>query len=250
MYGVVSRLADVYTALHLDWPALSNARDLGGMPIGGGRATIAERAFVRTDSLAYLTEAGQQALRSYGISRIIDLRREIELREWPNPFAPDALFLNCPVENPEDDPTENTLAELYVGMLDRRPTLFAKAVSAIADAPPGGVVVHCAAGKDRTGIVVAMTLSLIGVGDDVIAADYALTDAQLRKRYDEIIASAASEEERAYWQSIRWAEPKNILGVLDHLRSRYGGVAEYLAQGGFTDTHIAALHDRLLKPYA
>lgn len=216
------------------------------MPIDGSESAVAERALVRTDSLAYLTEAGQQALRAYGVSRIIDLRRQVELTEWPNPFAADALFLNCPVENPEDEPTGRTLAELYVGMLDRRPALFSKAVTAIAEAPPGGVVVHCAAGKDRTGMVIAMTLSLVGVADDVIAADYELTNERLRARYDELVAASGSDKEREYWESIRWAEQKNIVGVLEHLRSRYGSVAAYLAHGGFTEAHLKALRERLI----
>lgn len=235
----------MYTALHLEWPACANARDLGGLPIDGG-GVVAERALIRTDSLHYLTDEGREALRAYGVSRIIDLRRPVELEQWPNPFATETTYLHCPVENPEDEPIERTLAELYIGMLDRRPALFATAVRAIAEAPPGGVVVHCAAGKDRTGLVVALTLSLVGVADEVIAADYELTNERLRRRYDELTDAAANDAERAYWESVRWAEARNILGALQHLRSRYGGVEAYLEPFGVTSEHIRALRRRLV----
>lgn len=233
------------TARHLDWPDCRNARDLGGTPLAGD-LTVREGALVRSDSHFYLTEAGLGALRAYGVSRVIDLRRGVELEQWPSVLATDACYLHLPVQNPEDREDESTLAELYRALLDRRPKLFAAALTAIAEAPPGAVVVHCAAGKDRTGLVIALVLSLLGASDEVIAVDYALTDERLRTRYDELIAAAADEAERKYWQSIRLADPANITGALQHLRDKHGGVANYLEIGGFTDTHRDALAARLV----
>jgi protein-tyrosine phosphatase len=235
----------MFTALHLDWPDCRNARDLGGMPLAGGRV-LRERALVRSDSHSYLTESGIAALRAYGVSRAIDLRRQVELDKWPSLLATDVAYLNLPVQNPEDSEEETTLADLYRALLDRRPELFAAALIAIAEAPPGAVVVHCAAGKDRTGLVIAMVLSLLGASEDVIAADYALTDERLRSRYEELIAAAATDAERDWWQSIRWAEPANITGALKHLRDKHGGVERYLSIGGFNPGHRDALIARLV----
>ncbi|HEY3002486.1 MAG TPA: tyrosine-protein phosphatase [Kribbellaceae bacterium] len=232
------------TALHLDWPGLLNARDLGGLPVSGG-GSIRERALVRSDAHSNLTPDGLAALRSYGVSRVLDLRGPAEIAVKPSPLAGDACYLNLPVQDPSD-PEEGSLIELYVGMLERRPDLFATAVAAIAEAPAGTVAVHCAAGKDRTGLVVALALSLAGVPDEAIGADYALTEARLSHRYDELIAEAADEAERAFWQSVRYTPASNITGALEHVRANHGDIASYLTTGGLRPAHHKALTTRLL----
>jgi protein-tyrosine phosphatase len=235
------------TALHLDWPGLLNARDVGGLPVVGG-GTIRERALVRSDAHSYLTADGLAALRAYGVSRVIDLRGANECERWPSPFAAEDLYLNLPVMDPADPEDERTLAELYRGMLDRRPELFAAALTAIAEAPPGPVAVHCAAGKDRTGLVVALALSLVGVPDDAIGADYEHSADRLSTRYDELVASAPTDEVRGYWESMRSTPASNVTGALQHVRDKHGDVASYLGTGGLRPEHHEALTSRLLAP--
>ncbi|MET9317084.1 tyrosine-protein phosphatase [Kribbella sp. NPDC003505] len=94
---------------------------------------------------------------------------------------------------------------------------IASAVTAIVEAPPGCVVVHCHAGKDRTGVVVALTLDLLGAPREVIAADY---EASVASRYD-------------------------ILRLLSHLDDRYGGAAAYLLRAGVTAGQLGELRSRL-----
>jgi protein-tyrosine phosphatase len=241
----LSTLVGVPAPLHLDWPDCLNARDLGGMPVEGG-GTIRERALVRSDAHNYLTEAGVAAVRAYGLSRVVDLRRPAECTLWPSPLAADTAYLNLPVQGTDDPETEPTLAGLYCAMLDRRPELFAAVLAAIAEAPDGPVAVHCAAGKDRTGIVVALALSVAGVPDVVIAADYAVTEDRMRPRYESLIAGAADEDEREYWRAIKRAVPDNITTVLRHLRDRYGSIPDYLTTGGFTEAERADLLARLV----
>ena len=86
-----------YQPLHLDWPGLANARDLGGLPVEGG--AIREGALIRTESLTRLTEPDR--LRDAGVSLIVDLRRPNESPE-PHPFADDEIYVNLPVEDPAD----------------------------------------------------------------------------------------------------------------------------------------------------
>lgn len=268
-----------YTPLHLDWPGLLNARDLGGMPLGGG-ALVRERALVRSESLSWLEPDGVRAARAFGAVRIIDLRLPAETRKYPHPFCDpaddgevrepgDPEYLNLPVQE-FGDPVEGPWAHLYAGMLERRPELFARAVGAIAEAPEGPVLVHCAAGKDRTGLVVAFALSLAGADDGAIAADYELTNVRLAPRLAVHVAAVerarAVHEERVAARSAsgevadgdgdalpgrlhparsRAGTREVMLETLAGLRAEYGSVAGYLAHGGLTDGQQEALVKRI-----
>ena len=231
---------------HLDWPNCLNARDLGGLPTTDGRR-IRSGALVRTDNHGRLTDEGIAAVHAYGVGRVIDLRRERECALSPSPFAGTPLYCHVPVQNPADpDDQMLTLAEIYVAMLDRRPDLFARAVGAVADAPDGAVVVHCAGGKDRTGMVVAMSLDLAGVDAETIAVDYALTEERLATEYAETLAAVTDESKREIVRRLQPTPPSTMLTTLEHLHNIYGGVAEYLGSGGFTPDQGAAVRDRLI----
>jgi protein tyrosine/serine phosphatase len=232
-----------YEPLHLDWPGLVNARDVGGMPADGG--VVRTGALIRSESLTGLSPDGVELVRTVGISRVIDLRRPVE-SDTAHPFADHEAYTNLPVEDPADATGQpSTMLELYLAMLDARPELFAAAVAAIAEAPPGAVVVHCAAGKDRTGLVVALTLTAIGVHRDVVAADYAITQERIAEQLERYLA----ELEEAHAEQVRAFQatpPESMHAVLDHLETTYGGVLAYLRRGGLTDDQVAALRRRLL----
>lgn len=233
-----------YEPLHLDWPDCLNARDLGGLPTTDG-VRIRRGALIRSDKHSRLTSEGIAALRAYGVSRIVDLRRPAECEREPSPFAREPIYRNIPVQNPADPDHEwLSLAEIYIAMLDLRPSLFAQAVAAVADAPPGGVVVHCAGGKDRTGLIVAMALSVAGVPAETIAADYALTEDRLRTAEDDGFEDLTPEK-REIVLRLRPTPPENVLTVLDHLNERYEGVEGYLRRGGLSTGQRDALRARL-----
>ncbi|WP_369373600.1 tyrosine-protein phosphatase [Promicromonospora sp. Populi] len=228
-----------YSPLHLDWPGCVNARDLGGLPLTGGGAVL-PRALVRADSPSNLTDDGVAAATAYGLSRIIDLRRPDETGPYPSRLAGLPAHLHLPVQGP-GDPEEGPWVHLYTGLLDRRPELFVRAVAAVADAPEGPVLVHCAAGKDRTGLVVALALLLVGADLDAVADDYELTNERLAARY----AALAPEREIPSGREIPPSR-QVILGALEHLRARHGSVEAYLADAGLTPGQVRALRTRLV----
>ena len=234
------------TPVHLDWPGCRNVRDLGGLPTRDGRK-IRERALIRSDALDRLTPEGVALVRALGVSRIVDLRRPVEVQRKPHPFGAEPSYRNIPVQNPADPDHEwLELAEIYIAMLDLRPRLFAQAVGAVADAPPGPVVVHCAGGKDRTGLIVAMALVIAGVEEQVITADYALTEARMREENIAHLEAIQDPRRREIAARLQPTPPENMLRVLGHLDDKYGGVAAYLRSGGLDQAALTALRDRLV----
>jgi protein-tyrosine phosphatase len=241
----------------LAWEGCSNARDLGGYATEDGRETR-WGAVVRSDSPAALTEAGRAALASYGVRAIVDLRLPAELADHPNPFATPGdhgiVYTNVSFIDPAAGfpPETYTLAENYLWMLDRFSGLVGQAVAAIARAPEGAVVIHCAAGKDRTGLISALLLGLAGVPADTIAADYAMTAELLRPREQEWLASVPPEE-RAEREALlaRYAPTAEVmLAVLAGLEERHGGVEAYLLEAGVSRADLDRLRERLLAPAA
>jgi protein-tyrosine phosphatase len=229
------------------WPDCRNTRDLGGLPHPGGLTQSG--LIVRSDNVSYLTPEGVQAMWDFGVTHVIDLRSESEVSQFPSPFAaPDygPEYVSRPLV---DDALALDLAEVpsmsdrYLMMLDRRQTALGAIFTAMAQVG-GPVVFHCYAGKDRTGLVAAMALSLVGVDPGAIASDYAETDLQLAGRYVEWLAAAPPERLEAMRDELR-CPPEWILGVLDHLDRRWGGVEPYLQAGGMDPSDIEHLKEKL-----
>jgi protein-tyrosine phosphatase len=238
----------------LDWEGGLNARDLGGYATEDGRQTR-WGAVVRSAALGALTEAGRAALADYGVRAIVDLRLPDELDREPNPFAEPGdhgiVYTNVSILDPGAGfpPDTVTLAENYLWSLERFSGLVAAAVVAVAQAPEGGVLIHCAAGKDRTGLVSAMLLGVAGVPDETIADDYALTAELLRPREQEWLENGPGERAEREAMLARFAPTAEVmLAVLRKLTERYGGVEPYLLEAGLSRGDLERLRDRLLVP--
>ena len=243
-------------ARRLAWDACYNVRDLGGYATEDGGWTR-WRAVLRADNLCRLTPAGCAALVAYGVRTIVDLRHDHELRMAPHPFAhrttPDArpAYLHQPLEDWDDAEygaairAAASVDEIYVILLERYAVRLAGVVQAVARAPAGTVLVHCHAGKDRTGLVAAVLLALAGVPAATIAADYALSDDYLRPLYEELLSQATDGEERARLAVPRKAPPERMLDTLAWLERRYGGVRPYLLGAGLAEADIERIRARL-----
>jgi protein-tyrosine phosphatase len=257
----------------LNWPACYNVRDLGGLPTIDGGVTR-WRAIIRSDIPARLTAAGQQALLDYSVRTILDLREPAQVVQEPSIFmTPSAdaamqTYLNLPMET--RDPAASALmraatdrAEVYCIILDHYPAQIAQIMRAIATARVGGIVLHCHAGKDRTGIITALLLSLAGVADEVIAADYAESQRCLWPLYDKLIEEVRDNSDHmGQWLKAMIAEANGDLSkisewlkpiatvemmykLLNHLHARYGNVYNYLLRVGLNAAELIRIRQRL-----
>lgn len=161
------------------WGGLHNTRDLGGLPLRAGREQLLTRygRIYRSGRLDSLDAEGWEQLVAHGVATLVDLRNGSEIRELPQRPATLAVS-HRPVEDEHD--TE-FMAEwhgrlgnpgYYLVALDRWPELFRSTFKAVAEAPDGGVLIHCSAGRDRTGLIVSLLLDAAGVERDAILDDY------------------------------------------------------------------------------
>jgi protein-tyrosine phosphatase len=229
----------------LEWEGCFNVRDLGGLPAGDGRTTRAG-ALVRSDTPGRLTEAGWGALRAYGIATIVDLRDESERDGLPG--RAELATVHVPVLDLTDESFWATwrgtwdTPRFYRAILERFADRFASAVVAVARANPGGVLVHCQAGRDRTGLVTALLLSVAGVPAEVIAADYELSAARLRPLYELLEREAGDDATRERLRRENASEAAWLLGLLAEL-----DVESYLLDAGALPADLAALRSRLVR---
>jgi protein tyrosine/serine phosphatase len=230
-----------------------NFRDVGGYPGLDGRTTRWRRLF-RADSLHRLKDADWEAFSALGVRTVIDLRRTFEVEEHGRVPEAEGLVYHNPVlehvdwtdvPHPEDVVHARWLADRYLNFTDDGRVGLAAALSVIADPQAAPVVVHCMAGKDRTGVVCALTLALLGVSDVDIATDYALTETAMASltAYLREHNPAAIEGLDHMFDSPREA----MLLFLDDIRTLHGSVEKYVREIGISDEQIATMRDSLLS---
>jgi protein-tyrosine phosphatase len=224
-----------------------NFRDLGGLPAGEGR--VRPGALMRSDALTDITDRGRRRLAALGVRTIVDIREPIERARHPN--AIDGLPVTV-----QELPLFDGLVEmgsprglevLYREVLDACGTRFARIASALCvpDALPA--VVHCSAGKDRTGLVCAVVLDAIGVDREAIIEDYVRTEQSLRgDAFDRAMRRAIDSgmREQELMQNMG-APPEVMERALDHLDRVHGGAVAYLRRHGLAD--VDALRAALLE---
>ena len=238
---------------HLPWDACLNVRDLGGFATRDGRTTR-WRALVRADNLCRLTWHGRNALVRYGIRTVIDLRSTKELALEHDPFTRSELAevarLHLPLLSAEFWTTWHRRMsphEADVLALETSRPNVAALVSAIGNAPEGGVVIHCHAGKERTGLAMAVVLALVGVDRDAINADHVASDAYLEPLYEAWNAAAEDAAVRERGTGRFHLDPRQMLDTLTTLDERFGGAQQYLIDSGVEDRELDRVRERLVE---
>jgi protein-tyrosine phosphatase len=232
----------------LPFPNLLNARDLGGCPTRDGRYTRWQ-SLLRTDDLHQLTPDGVNAMLAYGVRTVIDLRWPAEVECHPSVFQLDPgglqyvhISLLGQSEEAWRERRPDAPKEMWNSLvLDLARSELAAVLRAIAHAPIGGVLFHCVAGKDRTGIVAALLLALAGVQPTAIVDDYVLSTENLREAR---LAAYPQAEPEAVLESVR-CPPEQVHNMLAHLDRRYGGPAGYLDTIGLSQQETLWIRARL-----
>jgi len=251
-----------------------NVRDLGGLPTAGGGTTALGRAY-RADNLQALTQADVRRLvDQLHVRTVVDLRTSIEIqREGPGPLThePAVAHRHCSLfpeggqmtdvdadtllpwhtaDEPPPDAAEalHPSIRYYLGYLRDRPDSVVEALRALAEPDRNGAaIVHCAAGKDRTGVVVALALAAVGVTRAAIVEDYVATGDVLDAILDRLRRSATYaadlDDRPADTHRPRAWTMQRFLAILDEL---HGGPLGWLDEAGFGATDVATLRARLL----
>jgi protein-tyrosine phosphatase len=247
-----------------------NVRDVGGLPTSDG-GTIVPGRLLRSENLQELSAADVSRLvDEIGLTTVVDLRSTNEVAvEGPAPLdeLPGVRHAHHPVLreflNVSDTAKAALLTELaeedrerypddfmtghYLGYLENRPEEVIGALRSIATAP-GAAIVHCAAGKDRTGVIVALALTVAGVEPEAIVADYMATDERLEAIVERLARSRMYTSDMTS-RPVRAHAPRaeTMKAFLEQLEARYGGLDNWLAAHGFGPDEVSQLRAKLRK---
>jgi protein-tyrosine phosphatase len=230
-----------------------NVRDLGGLRTSDGRRTRAGLVY-RGDSLDHLTGSDADLLFSkLGIGAVIDLRTKEETaaarERYPVPGYRYSLLQEGRLGRepfPSDDPEE--LAKVYLSNLDQGRAAAVAAIETVARYMSADVpsLFHCAAGRDRTGIIAAILLGLVNVTDAQIAADYVASNRHARLVTRKLATNPLYSDSGARGREVILLKPETISEFLRLLREKFGGPRQFLLDSGVSPETISVIEQHLV----
>jgi protein-tyrosine phosphatase len=229
-------------------PGTYNFRDLGGLPAADG--TIRHGRLLRSDALTGLADDGFAALLELGVRTAVDLRENNERRLDPPTLAEGTVIHHRPIfANAFDLDDGAGLPEIYAGILEHCGDRIAGVVDLLAQPGALPAVIFCSAGKDRTGLVSALTLSALGVPDDLVAEEYARTERVMHGAFREVLIERSR---RAGYNTqelaVKLGSPASLmLETLAGLRERHGDAAGYLRDHGLSEQALDRLRGELVS---
>lgn len=242
-------------ATELSVDGLVNIRDLGGLVTVDGRVVRSGRV-LRSDNPKALTDTGrEQFLDLVAPGVVIDLRIPMEVSREGYDLGPRVRVVNCPMM-PQSGVNDEQIAagacdnlvDDYMRQIKVNAPYVAEVLSIIADPVNLPVVIHCTAGKDRTGISVAMLLDILGVSHEHIAADYHVTTKNMAPVVERI-RSAPVFKENGLAYAPDWifaSDEETMLAFLERMTDTYGGAAAWALEHGMTSDQLDSLRASLL----
>jgi len=265
----------VTSTLWISLKGAVNVRDVGGLPTRDGRR-VRSGKLIRSDNLQDLTDADVRMLvERQRVATVVDLRTQVEVdSEGPSPLAGDprvtvhhlSLFPeaghNTDVTAADNDgpvvlPWQNADTQVrerrsavatYLRYLEDRPDSVVQALRLIGQTE-GATIVHCAAGKDRTGVVVALALDEVGVDRGAIVEDYARTAERLGLILQRLLSTQTYAGDIDTLNPDKHApQPATMQRLLTQLDTGYGGTSAWLRSHGWLDRDAISLRRALLEP--
>jgi len=245
--------------LHLK--SVANLRDLGGYRTIDGRTVRWGRVY-RSGELSKLNQEDMSFLERLGIKLVCDLRNSREAKSRPDRLAPGVRSLHCPVY--EDEFTKlitpkilfkrhelgNTLGSGYTDWLDIGAGSYGRLFTVLADPENLPLLFHCTAGKDRAGIGVAILLSLLGVPDETIIADYSLSNLAFDHLYADFLVDNRTDRLGISGEEVKImlaANPTWIKSTLNRLWNDFGGAEAFLVDAaGLSQGQTEAIRENFL----
>ena len=238
---------------HLTYDLVFNLRDLGGYPTADGRM-VRWRTLYRGDGLHRLTH---DTFAELGIRTVLDLRTPGEIEERGRVDADGVAWYHLPVLHTvwdrgmfdEEIGAARFLADRYLVMLEEGAAALGEAIAILSGHANVPAAFHCAAGKDRTGVLAALVLSLLGVDDDTVAHDYQLSRLGMGRMVEWVKATYPDRADVMSQQPSAFLDaPEEAMRLfLADLRERHGSPLDYAAGVGAGAEIVATLRDNLLE---
>lgn len=216
-----------------------NLRDLGGYVINEHQITKWQ-VFLRGDDLSLMNENDQQLLKRNGLTTVIDLRSAKECNQGRDPFENDreVSYIHCPVtvaDAVDFTVIPKSLEVIYETMLNDRK--FVGQVFEQFAKSDGMILFHCAAGKDRTGIIAFLLLKLMGASDQDIISDYQQSSTHLLPKFADIEIN----DELEMYIHLMHSEPETIRQTITYFTKQFGDIKQYLLDCGITSVMQGAI---------
>lgn len=236
---------------HLILPHAFNVRDMGGIVTKSGRAVRWNRLF-RADALSALDAEEWQVLYQKGVRTVVDLRSLSETETFPDRVPSGIALCHCPMQEENLDihnldegaaaAFRRSMSECYADMVRKTPHLLCTALHTVKTGlRDGAVIFHCTAGKDRTGVLAAVLLTILGAYDADILADYEVSNTYNRNGLHKILESMPNYEEMLPMLS---SAPAHMEALLQYFRDN--DLFAILAENGFSQADCAELRELVL----
>lgn len=244
-----NEVSDGRQQVRLDVEGTFNLRDVGNLPVAGG-GCIRPHLLYRGDAIDAVTAAGAEALRRLKLHTVVDLRDAAECKLTQPNFGLSADIQRMPILRGRFEyECFGGISDLYTAIIDGAGVELAAAITVLARPNAFPALVHCTAGKDRTGLVIALLLAALDVPDDAVVQDYALTEVNfVGEARAEALRRAAEAGVGAQRLAVLMGSPAEAMRhALAHVRNLAGSVAEYLAAHGVTSGQLQQLRAALVE---